>query len=260
MKQAIINGLSQVIAQSGLAYQISKQGPKRLTGEGRGLLGMGSMSGIAVVAIAASIAIPNILEHREAQATAGDAGAAASLKSQVFPAEVQFQAGNYHDRDKDGIGDFGFFGEMSGGPIPGNPNAPPLAFLQATWNAVSPVINGYQYSVYIPDGKGGAMSAADDHPITDALPNERPESGFVVYAWPVKATKGSHLFAITTQGVVYAAPFKAGDATPAWNAVFGGKGWHDPVVWEVYRRGQNAAPKRQPQPAPKPKPTGATDF
>jgi hypothetical protein len=261
VKQAIINGLSQIIAQSGLAYQISKQGAKRITGEGRGLLGMGSLSGIAVVAIGASLAIPNIMAHRESRTTTGDAGAAAALREQVFPAEVQFQAANYQDRDKDGIGDFGFFGEMAGGPIPGRTDNLTLSLLPPAWNALSPVINGYQYAIYIPDGKGGAMSAADDHPIIDALATERPEADFVAYCWPVKAPKGSHLFAITAKGAPYAIPFKAGDPAPAWNAIFGGKGWHDPIVWEAYKRKDpNAVPQVQTPPAAKPKPGGATDF
>src|SRR5271154_7411122 len=110
---------------------------------------------IAIIAIIAAIAIPNLLESK---ISANDAAAASSLKSGVFPAEIQFQAGNYQDRDKDGIGDFGFFGAMAGGPIPGRKDNLTLALLPPTWNAVSPVINGYQFSVYIPDGKGGAMS------------------------------------------------------------------------------------------------------
>jgi hypothetical protein len=266
VKQAIINGLSQVIAQSGLSYQVSKQGKKRLTSEGRGLFGMGSMSGIAVVAIGASLIIPKVMERKsaavgpaDAKSLTGDAAAAAALKSAVFPAEVQFQAGSYHDHDKSGIADFGFFGEMAGGPIPGRTDNVTLSLLPAPWKAVSPVINDYQFSVYIPDGKGGAMSAADDHPITDAQKDKRPD--FVAYAWPVKAIKGSHLLAITTRGTVYAIPFKDGDPAPAWNALFGGKGWQDPIVWEAFKRkGQNAAPKSQTPPAAKPKPGGATDF
>jgi hypothetical protein len=258
MKQAIINGLSQVIAQSGLAYQVGKQAKGRLTGEGRGLLGMGSMTGIGAAAIIASIAIPNLLASK---ANAAESGVVSTLKAQVFPAEIQFQAGNYQDRDKDGIGDFGFFGEMAGGPIPGNANNVTLSLLRPEWNAVSPVINGYQYSVYIPDGKGGAMSAVDDHPISDALKNERPEADFVAYAWPVKVVKNSRLYGITRTGTVYTIPFKAGDPVPAWNAIFGGKGWHDPIAWDVYRRpGQGPLPKPQTPPAAKPKPAGATDF
>jgi hypothetical protein len=42
--------------------------------------------------------------------------AAMSLKAAIFPAQVQFQAGNYEDRDKDGIGDFAAdFAILSGG-------------------------------------------------------------------------------------------------------------------------------------------------
>ena len=49
---------------------------------------------IAIIAIIAAIAIPNLLESR---ISSNEAAAASSLKSGVFPAQVQFQAGNYVD-------------------------------------------------------------------------------------------------------------------------------------------------------------------
>jgi prepilin-type N-terminal cleavage/methylation domain-containing protein len=51
---------------------------------------------IAIIAIIAAIAIPNLLESR---ITANEAGAATSLKSGLFPAQTQFQAGGYVDGD-----------------------------------------------------------------------------------------------------------------------------------------------------------------
>lgn len=56
---------------------------------------------IAIIAIIAAIAIPNLLESR---ITANEAQAATSLKSGIFPAQVQYQAGNYIDPDSDGRG------------------------------------------------------------------------------------------------------------------------------------------------------------
>ena len=270
VKQAIINGLSQIIAQAGLSSEVSKQGKQRITSAGHGLLGVGSMTGIAMAAGIAAVVIPNIVARKTVAATNGpaardqvhsDAQAATALKSQVFVAEVQFQAANYRDRDKDGIGDFGFFGEMAGAPVAGKPDGLTLSLLTPAWNAVSPVIGSYQFSVYIPDGKGGAMSAADDHDITAGQPKESPESGFVAYAWPVKPGPGSQVLAITVGGMVYASPFKLGDPPPAWNAVFGGKGWHDPVAWPQFKKGNAAAQgKVLPPPTAKPKPAGAGDF
>jgi len=56
---------------------------------------------IAIIAIIAAIAIPNLLESR---ITANEAAAATSLKSGLFPAQVQFQAGGYVDTNDNGRG------------------------------------------------------------------------------------------------------------------------------------------------------------
>ncbi len=58
---------------------------------------------IAIIAIIAAIAIPNLLESR---ITANEANAATSLKSGIFPGQVQYQAGGYVDVDSDGRGIF----------------------------------------------------------------------------------------------------------------------------------------------------------
>ena len=58
---------------------------------------------IAIIAIIAAIAIPNLLESR---ITANEAAAATSLKSGLFPAQVQFQAGGYVDVNGNGRGCF----------------------------------------------------------------------------------------------------------------------------------------------------------
>jgi prepilin-type N-terminal cleavage/methylation domain-containing protein len=56
---------------------------------------------IAIIAIIAAIAIPNLLESR---ITANEANAATSLKSGIFPGQVQYQAGGYVDSDGNGRG------------------------------------------------------------------------------------------------------------------------------------------------------------
>ncbi len=66
---------------------------------------------IAIIAIIAAIAIPNLLESR---VTANEAAASASLKSGVFPAQVQFQAGGYQDVDADNVGEYGTLQALTG--------------------------------------------------------------------------------------------------------------------------------------------------
>jgi prepilin-type N-terminal cleavage/methylation domain-containing protein len=66
---------------------------------------------IAIIAIIAAIAIPNLMESR---VTANEANAAASMKSGIFPGEVQFQAGGYQDIDVNNQGEFGTMGALCG--------------------------------------------------------------------------------------------------------------------------------------------------
>jgi prepilin-type N-terminal cleavage/methylation domain-containing protein len=66
---------------------------------------------IAIIAIIAAIAIPNLMESR---VTANEAAASASLKSGVFPAQVQFQAGGYQDIDADNVGEYGTLRALTG--------------------------------------------------------------------------------------------------------------------------------------------------
>jgi len=66
---------------------------------------------IAIIAIIAAIAIPNLMESR---VTANEAAAGATLKSGVFPGEVQFQSGGYQDIDVDNVGEYGTLGALSG--------------------------------------------------------------------------------------------------------------------------------------------------
>ncbi len=66
---------------------------------------------IAIIAIIAAIAIPNLLESR---VTANEGSASASLKAGVFPAQVAFQGGAYLDRDLDNVGEWGTLRQLSG--------------------------------------------------------------------------------------------------------------------------------------------------
>jgi prepilin-type N-terminal cleavage/methylation domain-containing protein len=66
---------------------------------------------IAIIAIIAAIAIPNLLESR---VTANEAAASASLKSGIFAGQVQFQGGGYQDADLDNVGEYGTIGMLAG--------------------------------------------------------------------------------------------------------------------------------------------------
>jgi prepilin-type N-terminal cleavage/methylation domain-containing protein len=66
---------------------------------------------IAIIAIIAAIAIPNLLESR---VTANESAAATTLKSGIFPAQVQWQGGGYQDADGDNVGEYGTLEYLAG--------------------------------------------------------------------------------------------------------------------------------------------------
>jgi hypothetical protein len=237
-KQSVMRAFSLLIANAGLGYEVMQQRGDTLVSEGQSMLG-GSSTSIGAIAIIAAIAIPNLLESR---VTANEAAAAAALRSQVFPAEIQFQAGGYRDLDGDKIGEYGFFHEMAGGQVTGRPEA----FSKLTlfvpperWNSEHPEFGGYQYAIFLPDGEGDAIGVDDDAPEKTAEAANAGERQFIVYAWPSDDKQGRKVFALTQAGVVYSAPaHDLNGEDPVWNSLFGGddKGWQDAPVWQPYKR------------------------
>jgi hypothetical protein len=192
----------------------------------------GLTGGIFAPAIIAAIAIPNLLESRK---TVTQAKVAASLRTEIFPAQVQFMSAAQVDQDGDKIGESGFFQELSGGPLAGSEAQSHL--LPAAWNTPEPEIDGYRFAMYLPDGQGGAIAERLGARQPDKLAANAQEKSFVVYAWPVEVGAG-RVFALTAEGLVYvdAKPF-TGEA-PQWNDVFGGKGWEDKPTWKEYGPGR----------------------
>src|SRR5688572_1399203 len=117
---------------------LTKGQNKGLAIPGVALGGLGTL--IFPIAIIAAIAIPGLMESR---VTANEAAAAAALKSGILPAQVQFQAGAYVDEDKDGMGENGFFPEMSGG------GDRQLSLLPVLWNGDEPQVNSYHFALYL---------------------------------------------------------------------------------------------------------------
>jgi hypothetical protein len=208
---------------------LNKGQSKGLSIAGIVLGGLGTL--ILPFAIIAAIAIPNLLESRVAS---NEAAARASLKAGVFPAEVQFQSGAYVDEDKNGAGEAGFFDELSGGS---EVNQNRLTLLPQSWRGQEPVIGGYHFVLYVPDGDGAASSRGQ---IQDHSPRviKGRELQWIAYAWPVPwGHSGRRAFAITADGTLLATkPSMSGDK-PAWNAALS-DGWGSAPAagWEPYSR------------------------
>lgn len=251
-KQAILQGLNVLAANASTGYIVGgTQGGKQalecrsITGAFPSVILAGAGAGFA-----SYFRTKQRLEAAAPQPARIASGPAYVLRSQIFPAEIQFQAGTYSDQDGDGIGEYGLLSELAGRRTAGGGKTLSLVGGPLARGAT---MEGYAYAVYLPAGEG---RVADDGKKEDRAAvkanADAQESAFVAYAWPVR-TKDGEMYALLADGTVYQAPF-AGTA-PAWNAVFDGKSWSDPAAWEVVETtaGDDAAdaqPMQQPEPAP----------
>jgi prepilin-type N-terminal cleavage/methylation domain-containing protein len=157
---------------------------------------------IAIIAIIAAIAIPNLLESR---ITANEAQAGANLKSGVLPGQVQFQAGGYIDVDADGIGTYADEHQFMSGvtqAVPALGSAPviALALLDDKWDVADGVaIAAYAYALET-DALGASAAILG---VSNAEDNcERFWAGYAAPA--VFNDGGRRFFGINTGGSIFA--------------------------------------------------------
>jgi hypothetical protein len=183
-----------------------------------------------------------------------------NLKSGIFPAAVQFQAGGYIDSDNDGRGEFGLLAELGGESPVGKDKRVTLIDEELARGYK----DGWQYQIHLPMGDHEALSYLSED--TGRQPSEmsdRQESQFVAYAWPADGETGTML-AITQDGTVYEAPWSG--EYPEWFALYGEANWSSTPIWETYGTAKakveaeakaEAEPLQQPEPAaPAAKPSG----
>jgi len=165
---------------------------------------------VAIIAIIASIAIPNLLSAR---LNANEAAAIATLRNTIA-AQSQIQAQSAIDIDQDGVGEFGFFAEMAGSvDLRGAPagtvlNPPCLSGALGIVDANGFVNKaGYYFQMYIAGaavapvaenaggGDPGALAAAAPGVVDNA------ETFWSCYAWPVsRGNSGNRVFMTNQSG------------------------------------------------------------
>jgi hypothetical protein len=90
------------------------------------------------------------------------AEAAAFLRTSVFPAEFQFQAGGYVDPDGNRRGAYALLPELAGGTVANGQGRcqRPLAFLPDAFADPEAVVGGWRYAVILPGDPALRQSAA----------------------------------------------------------------------------------------------------
>ena len=155
---------------------------------------------IAIIAIIAAIAIPNLLAAR---LSANETAAVATLRN-IISAQAQFQQGAKADTDADGTGEYGGFIELSGGGagrMAAVLNPPVLSGAFRVLNANGQVSrSGYFFRIYLPNPAGVGVGEPQTG-YTAALVNaDLSETTWCAYAHPVNYSQSGNRTFFTNQG------------------------------------------------------------
>ena len=163
---------------------------------------------VAIIAIIAAIAIPNLLSAR---LNANETSAISTLRS-VSSSQAQFQASAKADVDTDGTGEFGLFREMSGavgvrtsataGTVGNVLNPPVLSGAFRTFNATNEVSrSGYLFKMMLPGAAGIGVPEVASGALGAAVDSDLAETSWCCYSSPASySTSGNRTFFVNQGG------------------------------------------------------------
>jgi prepilin-type N-terminal cleavage/methylation domain-containing protein len=170
---------------------------------------------VAIIAIIAAIAVPNLLSAR---IRANEVSAVSTLRNLVS-AEARFQGASAVDGDLDGAGEYGTFGELSGltllnarGAGPATPLTPPVLspLFQAVNGAGEVTRSGYIFALFLPDNAFGFVGELPGGGPAPGLSADACEALWCAYAWPATAaTSGTRAFFVNQRGELLQSPMDA---------------------------------------------------
>ena len=166
---------------------------------------------VAIIAIIASIAIPNLLSAR---LNANESAAIATLKN-ISSSQSQCQASGVIDSNNNGAGEFGYFGELSGadfirtdnaGAVSATEHISPPVLSSAFGNVANSQVvrSGYVFQMFLPTSAGGfqAENATGGGSGVSVDP-ARAEVLWCCYAWPSSyGNSGKRAFFVNQGGDV----------------------------------------------------------
>jgi prepilin-type N-terminal cleavage/methylation domain-containing protein len=188
---------------------------------------------VSIIAIIASISIPNLMSARLA---ANETSAISTLRS-ISSAQAQIQASAKCDLDSDGTGEFGLLRELSGGigvrrntaasTVGSVMNPPALSGAFRIFNGNSEVNrSGYLFRLYLPGaaGVGSPEFANESTAMVPVLSNDLCETTWCCYAWPASyAHSGNRTFFINQTGDITSTDYDQYSGTGDFAAGNGGR-------------------------------------
>jgi prepilin-type N-terminal cleavage/methylation domain-containing protein len=181
---------------------------------------------VAIIAIIAAIAIPNLLAAR---LSANETSAISTLRN-ITSCQAQFQSGAKADVDSDGTGEFGMFRELSGaspvrtataGTNTGGSvlNPPVLSGAFRTMNAANEVSrSGYLFKMFLPGAAGIAVSeTAGNGAFSNPVDGDLVETTWCCYSWPASyGNSGNRTFFVNQSGDITGTELSTYTATGAF--------------------------------------------
>jgi prepilin-type N-terminal cleavage/methylation domain-containing protein len=163
---------------------------------------------VAIIAIIASIAIPNLLSAR---LNANESAAIATLKN-ISSAQSQCQASGVIDVNGNGSGEYGFFGELSGRVAvrAGTQTISPPVLSTAFGNVAAARVtrSGYVFQMFLPDNAAQGIeedATGGDPDNGQGVDAGQAETLWCCYAWPqVFGNSGKRTFFVNQGGDVLA--------------------------------------------------------
>jgi prepilin-type N-terminal cleavage/methylation domain-containing protein len=160
---------------------------------------------IAIIAIIAAIAIPNLLSAR---LNSNETAAIATLRN-IISAQSQFQTTSRADENTNGVGEYGTFGEMSGAiGVRGNAilNPPVLSTAFRTVSGNGEVSrSGYLFRMYLPDNAGLGVAEVGGGGADPTVDADLAETTWCCYAWPANyGNTGNRTFFVNQGGDIVA--------------------------------------------------------
>jgi prepilin-type N-terminal cleavage/methylation domain-containing protein len=163
---------------------------------------------VAIIAIIAAIAIPNLLSAR---LNANETSAISTLRN-ISSSQSQFQASSKVDVDSDGTGEFGMFRELSGAvgvrttdtasAVGTTLNPPVLSGAFRTFNGTSEVSrSGYLFKMLLPGAAGIGVAETASGVVAAAIDSDIAETSWCCYASPSGySTSGNRTFFVNQSG------------------------------------------------------------
>ncbi|MBZ0150138.1 MAG: prepilin-type N-terminal cleavage/methylation domain-containing protein [Planctomycetes bacterium] len=183
---------------------------------------------VAIIAIIASIAIPNLLAAR---LSANESAAIATLKN-ISSGQSQCQASGVIDTNSNGAGEYGFFGELSGRVAirGGTATITPPVLSTAFGNIAASRVtrSGYLFQMFLPDVNGDGISEDATGGYTgSSIDASMAETLWACYAWPAtRGTSGNRTFFVNQSGDILATngattAYSGTTTVPVFGAAFG---------------------------------------